>query len=289
MSVTDVIVGYADPLVLTPGQVVDFKVSTACETFTSQILRLGVGPDIPHGPPKRHYPVEELNVQTHDGRMQYGHPGSFIRVADWQNLSGQDVKLLAVAGWFYATKPQVAHEQYLFSTMQDQTHPGFAVFLDTSGGLALLVQSGGKFSRLDTSIILTKDVWYQLTFTIDLEHQRIELALLSKAPDLAAIPETHTYVHTFEKSLGVLGSGPLLIAGGDHNLASTTVASPSTTFNGKIDDFKITAKIGDTSREIVHFDFSLDMSADAIRDISPNGRIGNLNQCTNSSCPWAQL
>lgn len=139
-----------------------------------------------------------------------------------------------------------------------------------------MVQSGGEWSRLDTSIILTRDVWYQLTFTMDLEQQRIELSLLSKGPDLAAIPENHTYVHTFEKPLRVLGSAPLLIAGGDHNLAPTTVASPSTTFNGKIDDFKITAKVGDTSREIIHFDFSLDMSADAVRDISPDGRTGQL-------------
>ena len=277
MSAAESIVGYADPLTTSPGEVVDFKVSTISKQFTSQILRLGVGPDVPQGPPTKHYPVDDVALQTHAGRLQFGHPGSFIRVDDWHGVDSRDVKSIVVMGLFYATKPKADHEQYLFSTIRDQEQPeGFACLLNLDGGLVLLVPSGGKLHRLDTSLVLTKDVWYDFTLKIYLDDSRLELSLDSKRADLAAKPANHTYVHTLENCADLWSAAPLLIAGGDHNFASTTAPSPRTTFNGKVEAFKIKAKVQDTWRDLLHFDFSLNMSADTVRDISPNKKTGQL-------------
>lgn len=96
------IVGYAQPMVVSPGDEVEIKVSCPAPTYSSQLMRLGVGVKDPDGPDIGHVHIPSSTDGMHKGRKQWTRPGSYARVDDFPSLA-RTFKDLQFSFNFYAT------------------------------------------------------------------------------------------------------------------------------------------------------------------------------------------
>ena len=74
------IIGYADPLVVSPSERLGVQVSCHRPSYSSRLVRLGPGHDHPNAPPPSHQAIESVAAAVHPGRPQFSRPGSFATV-----------------------------------------------------------------------------------------------------------------------------------------------------------------------------------------------------------------
>ena len=81
------IIGYVDPLIISPDGCVAVKTSCHQRTFSSKILRLLAGFDHPDAPPVAHQLIESIPQQAHPGKLRFGGTGSLIRIPSWRGYN----------------------------------------------------------------------------------------------------------------------------------------------------------------------------------------------------------
>src|SRR6185503_20356629 len=106
---TPELTGYADPLIVQPGQRVHIKVSTDLPDYEASIVRLIQADENPAGPGYKEAAVEASVNGRYPGRKQIAHPGSFVVVPDHPAL--RQLRSLSVQMWIYPTTPSNGQAQ----------------------------------------------------------------------------------------------------------------------------------------------------------------------------------
>ena len=131
------LVGYADRLVAAPGERVRVMVSCERPSFGSRLVRLGAGPERPHGPGFGERDVPGVAAGVHPGRVQALRPGSYV-VVDEPPALGPASAFVACA-WLWPTLPGRGEQAVL------ALGEAFALVLGADGDLELRL--GGQRLR----------------------------------------------------------------------------------------------------------------------------------------------
>ncbi|KAA8642411.1 hypothetical protein EYZ11_009917 [Aspergillus tanneri] len=263
------IIGYADPLVASPGQTVAIHVSCHREQYSSHLVRLGPGLlQHPDAPPEDRRRVESVPSGQHVGRPQFSRPGSFATVP-WKGEQLPQGRV-RISFWMQPTLLQAGHDQYLFSSLDPDGGAGLGALID-EGSLVMLTGSPDGVQRVSLEIPLKRHTWYRLMFSWDPDSRIVALDAQSKSAHVGLASTTHAETHQVP-GMNLTSSQPLTIA--SHSGAQRVARQPipSTSFNGRIDGFRVEV----ASQRILDLDFSQDISSNTLRDISPSGTHGML-------------
>jgi hypothetical protein len=246
--------------------------------YEYQTVRLIQGVTLEHAPPRQEEDVIEIPPGRREGQYQTARPGSHVLVPEW-GASWATTKVIQVSFWVQPWLIDCRHEQTLVSNLNQTTHTGFAIVIDTEGLLNIRLGTGRQISNLSTGIALQQKVWTELQ--VKLEGQRVQVDTLPVSFRNEPLSPAGTFSHIVEaNSQLVRESGPLLIAATPrHNLSPGQQESqPNATdfFNGRIDGFSIRAGAFRAETLLVKYDFSLNMSDDIATDISGHGHNGLL-------------
>ncbi|OGM43370.1 hypothetical protein ABOM_008728 [Aspergillus bombycis] len=256
------IIGYADPLVASPGETVSIHVSCHRDQYSSQFVRLGPGQlDHPDAPPEDRRPVESVATAKHFGRPQFSRPGSFATV-HWKSDLLIHNGILRVSFWAQPTLPHAGHRQYLFSSLDPDGRSGLAALID-EGTLVLLTGAADGVQTIPLSVRLERWMWYYLLLTWDPVSNSVSADVRSKPDDVGLAPTTQTESQRV-KPMELKSSQCLTIA--SHTSGERVAPKPmsSSSFNGKIDGFRV--EVG--SQCILDLDFSQDIPTKSLRDRS---------------------
>ena len=221
------LIGYSNPMVVHPGDSIQFMVSSEFPEYEATLVRLIHGDENPEGPGFKIKVVEGF-TDTHKGFQQKTYPGSYI--------STQTVKLdsfddgLTISSWIYATKPVGNNYQAIVS--QQANEAGFGLYLNPQGQATLRLSNNEKTIDISTDYCITKSQWY---FVVGAFDPREGTAMVmqrqcGKWPNSAANCETSKKLN-----LGKLSTTniPLTIAAS--GITDSLVKQPYNCFNGKIE------------------------------------------------------
>lgn len=272
------IIGYVDPLVVSPGSRVAVKISCGKPTFTSKVLRILAGHDHPDAPPIAHQLIESIPQQSHQGKLQFSRIGSSIRIPSWSDEDLSHVDTLSISFWCQATLPHTSQEQYLFSSIDQGASSGFACLIDEFGRLRVRVGGSKKIEEIPLRTRLFKGEWVHLMLSIDRIHKKIQVEVGGQArlADLGTKPQAFHEESDLVDNVNIVSGKPFVIAS---DSVETRVAShrmKSATFNGKIDGFKVEATSAGRVETLLDFDFSVGIPTDEVRDVSGKNHHGTL-------------
>ena len=270
------IIGYVDPLIVSPGGRVAVKTSCGQPTFTSKVLRILAGHDHPDAPPIEHHLIESIPQQSHQGKLQFSRIGSSIRIPSWSGEDLSHVDTLSISFWCQATLPHTSQEQFLFSCIDASS--GFACLIDEFGSLRVRVGGSQKIQEIPLCIKLPKGEWVHVTLSIDRLNKKVktEVGGQAKLADLGNRPQIIHEESDLVDSLNIASGKPLVIASDSVETRVTSYRMKSATFNGKIDGFKIDAISAGRVETLLDFDFSFGIPTDEVRDVSGKYHYGTL-------------
>ena len=271
------IIGYVDPLIVSPGASLAVKISCHQLTFSSKTLRLLAGFDHPDAPPVAHQLIESIPQQSHQGKPQFSQTGSFIRIPSWGGTTLSDVDSLSISFWCQATLPEGAdHEQFLFSSFDGATLTGFACFLDESGNFTARIGGPGKTQEVSFSIKLSRNQWYHVNFAISRLTRKVQLRARAKCAEIGTASLLFKQEETLDEVPLIASSKPLVIASDSIDTTVSQHPRRSATFNGKIDGFNLETVSNGRVETMLDYDFSLDISSDKVHDVSGKHHHGTL-------------
>ena len=272
------IIGYVDPLILSPGGRVAVKTSCDQPTFTSKVLRILAGHDHPDAPPIAHQLIESIPQQSHQGKLQFSRIGSFIRIPSWSDEDLSHVDTLSISFWCQATLPHTSQEQFLFSSIDHVASRGFACLIDEFGSLRVRVGGSQKIQEVPLCIRLPKGEWVHVTLSIDRLNKKVtvEVGGQAKLADLGIGPQILHEEGDLVDNVNIASGKPLVVASDSVETRVASYRMTSATFNGKIDGFKINAISASRVETLLDFDFSFDIPTDEVRDVSGKNHHGTL-------------
>lgn len=271
----DSIIGYTVPLVVSPGSNIAVKVSCGQPKYSSKVLRLLAGYDHPDAPAVAHEPIESIPQRIHHGELQFSRTGSLLYVPSHLSMKLLDVETVNIRFWCQPTLPEGAgHEQYLFS-FGGRWKSTFDCLLDGSGALCFRAGKQTAKSNAEYPTKLERHRWYNLQIVLRRGSRSIGLRVNAKGRDVGEADTVLEEQHTLKRSPRVDAQEVLIIAS---NFEDGVPGQPrsSGTFNGRIDDFEVNTTSHERIETLLHFDFSLDMASDHVRDISGNHVEGKL-------------
>ncbi|CAI6287855.1 unnamed protein product [Periconia digitata] len=276
------IIGYADPLVVSPGERVGVHVSCHQPSYTNRLVRMGPGHYDANAPPPSHHPVANVQSSSHPGRPQYSRPGSFATVPWFLNSSSAALDAeptLEVSFWVQPFLPRDAgHEQYLFSTLEPGGRLGFASYIAKDGNLTVAVGGEQGQQAATVQISMLRHGWYFMNFRFDATSRVVTVSARSKATHIVA-QTTQQGAVTLANGFALASSQPLTIASHSTNERVSNLPVDSTTFNGKIDSFKVDYLAGEDCNTLLQLDFSKDISSEEFPDVSGNAIRGKVVNC----------
>ncbi|KAK8170116.1 hypothetical protein IWX90DRAFT_502290 [Phyllosticta citrichinensis] len=273
------IIGYVEPWIASPGDVVDVKVSSTVRRYQYQLVRLIQGLNHPKAAPLRKEVIADVPVGTcTQGRPQRAHPGSYAIVDSW----GGEYAVSAGSGltatvFVQPWLPCAGHPQTLLSTLNVEESTGIEVFIQENGCLALYVGTGSDVEIVESSVELRRWRWAQVNVQVKGRDAELSIKhlnrLLEKAPDPTRIQKR------LKSDVVLYSSGsPLLLGAGFVGTSSDArYPGPSNFLNGRLDSPRLLASGGSgESKTLVKFDFSVGIPTDSIFDVSGNARHGRL-------------
>ena len=126
------LIGYAEPMVVHPGDSIQFMVSTEFSEYEAKLVRLIHGDENPEGPGFKTEAVAGFS-ETLKGYHQRTYPGSYMC-----SQSGQLDYFsngLSIQAWILATKP--AGDDYQAIVAQQADGSGFGLYLNPQGQITL--------------------------------------------------------------------------------------------------------------------------------------------------------
>ena len=261
------IIGYVDPLISYPGDKIAVKVSCSRDTFTSKVFRLGAGYNHENAPPVSHQVVGIIPQQTHQGKPQFSRIGSFARVKSWKGSILDHVECISISLWCQATLPMGAkHEQFLFSSLDTVDSTGFECFLAESGNLIFRVGGPSTVQEVGLATKLIRNQWFHLHISIEPLSGIVRLKAKAKARDIGELSALQEEEHHLSQAVRIASKRPLIIAGDSQGCEPSIRPTTSSSFNGKIEAFKLEIISKECLDTLLDFDFSLDIPTDRIRD-----------------------
>ncbi|OAA64737.1 hypothetical protein SPI_03384 [Niveomyces insectorum RCEF 264] len=261
------IIGYADPWIASPGDLVDIKVSSTSAKFTHRTVRLIQGFDEPHAPEVRVEAISQIPSGTCKGRFQQAHPGSYA-VVDSLGVRAEDTGVV-ISLYAQPTLVKAGHDQALVSLVGENGVSGVAIVLGTDQRLKVRVGDGTTLHETTIDYTISQKQWIKLW-------ARIHGARL----DLSIEPIAHLSQKTgcfYETGADLPGAVVLPVPGRLTLAATQTTATAKAAdyFNGRIEAVRL-ATTGAAPRDLAEFNFALKMASDEIVDVSGNGRHGAL-------------
>ena len=266
------LMGYSDVISLRAGDPIAFKVSNSLGTrYAAQIVRLISGDTNPAGPgyQEQEIPGAEWSLQ---GRNQPVRCGSCLVIPVISELPLTSFSLELLVWPSMPDKP----DQVLASLWEPDARKGFQLVLDGRSGLTLRLANGeGLEAVLTLASTMLERHWYRIEAGFDEATGRAILRQTPVSPEFA-VREHHTV--EARVSLASLGApcAPLVFA-----------ARPGAQgdfeghYNGKLEAPRLWAgpRAGlDRAQPIGAWDFSLDISGNAINDVSGQERHGYARQ-----------
>jgi N,N-dimethylformamidase len=283
---TNSVLGYAWPMIVSPGEKIDFRLSSATLTEAAAMLvRVRLADPDPNGPGLK---VTEPGTPI-DGvvalRQQPIHPGSCAVIADAPVLAG--LGAFSVGCFLWPTRIE-AGPQTLIARWRDDTQEGWRLGLDDVGSLELVVGADGKTWRARTRRPLLEREWafvsavvYPATGT---------LAVTQVSLDRQGGRDRSESVQAVGPTGAPHQALPLTMAAHFQDAAGLTAGH----FNGKIDRPRLYAAplspealqllcertVPDATDPnlVAAWDFSVGMNSEMIHDRSANGLHGVLRQ-----------
>lgn len=279
------LIGYTDKLSVSPGESIQFKVSTELPNYDVTIVRLLHGDENPKGPGFKEKVIPTPINQKYPGRKQAAHCGSYILVQDHPFLSR--LESLTLQAWICPSMPRRGHLQGLLSKWWAIEPIGYGLFLGPNGDLQLRMgNESGNVHCLQTDKPLQGNQWYFVAATVDVDNQQACLYQRSLSPsplDRAVI--------VVQRSIPARGPGksdaPLLIgAAFGERIGGNRVAGKGL-YNGKMDSPRIFAgalkpsefepwreevssrEVGQHNR-VAAWDFSTNVATSKITDKGPH-------------------
>ena len=272
------IIGYVDPLVVSPGGRVAVKISCGKPTFTSRVLRILAGHDHPNAPPIAHQGIGSIPQQSHQGKLQFSRLGSCVRIPSWSNEDLSHVDTLAISFWYQTILPQTSQEQFLFSSIDQAAFSGFACLIDEFGSLRVRVGGSQKIQDIPLCTKLLKGEWVHVTLSIDRLNKKVKVEVggQAKLADLGIRSQIFHEESDLADDINIASKKPLVIASDSVETRVASYRMKSATFNGKIDGFKIEATSAGKVETLLDFDFFLNIPTDQVRDVSGKHHHGTL-------------
>src|SRR3954470_2008237 len=124
------VIGYADRLVVAPGETIRFHVSCESPRYEARLVRLVHGDESPAGPGYREDELDSALDGEYPGRVQGFPSGSYVRVEDAPALHPR--RSFAVEAWVWPTTPGSRRQGLV-------TKGDVGLFLGEAGDLELQV------------------------------------------------------------------------------------------------------------------------------------------------------
>ncbi|MGI4954813.1 MAG: N,N-dimethylformamidase beta subunit family domain-containing protein [Janthinobacterium lividum] len=294
---TNAVLGYAWPLVVSPGEVIRFHLSSATlDHADAAVLRVRCADPDPDGPGLQLFPAGAAVDGRVALRHQPLHPGSCAVVPDAPAL--RRAGSLAAGCLLWPTAPQGTPEgapggraQAILSRWREDRQEGWWLGLDATGRLEFRVGAGGQVWRAVCALPLLTREWVFVGGAVDLARGRLTVFQQS----LDAQSGRDTSAHAGAEGPQDLRWPPdvaLVMAAA----AQGPGAAPATLdhFDGKIDRPRLAAAAlspdalrtlcethdpaaADTSL-IAAWDFARDIPSDQVRDRGANRLDGTLRQ-----------
>ncbi|KAK5124768.1 hypothetical protein LTR85_001481 [Meristemomyces frigidus] len=261
------IIGYAQPWIVDPGEVVEVKVSCTEPQYKYRTMRILQGYDGPQSPPKQFEEVVGIPQGACGGRFQVANSGSYAFVSDIGVESTDNGLLLDlyVQPWLITED----HEQTIASTLSPSVNTGFALLLDRKGLLEVKIGTGDAIEVVSSGFTPQLKRWLHVVLCITTDQVHLELRPVAQTVEPAG--SAQTVQRRTDKPMRLTNTMDLTLAASYGGVPSDACDK----FNGRLDAVILSA-CGGEERILTHFDFAQDMSTDRIVDISGFGRHGEL-------------
>jgi N,N-dimethylformamidase len=286
MTDTTSVLGYAWPMIVSPGEEIAFHLSSATlESAEATLVRVRCADPDPAGPGLR---LGELEAPI-NGRVALMHqpirPGSCAIVADTPSITS--FQSFAVGAFLWPTMPG-EHVQTVLSRWRGDRQEGWRLGLDEKGCLEFVVAADGKNWRVATTKPLLVREWVLAGATWDAEARRIKVMVRSVDPQAGR--DRSEIVEAEGPSVAQWpASVPLVFAA-----HAADAAFFGGFYDGKIDRPRVCGaplsidglhRLCETinfatvdSRLVGAWDFSGDMAGSTVPDLSANRLHGTLRQ-----------
>ncbi len=288
------IMGYADTFSVENGQSIAFKVSSELPGhYHAEIVRLRCADHTGIG-------LKQTTVHTpgngdYVARPQPVYAGSYIDVgaseAFHNNNNNSTLERITLQVYVWPTTPTKGR-QALLGTWDETRGTGYALILDDTGALALLIGDGTHRQTISTNTPLLERHWYLVAASFDAGSGDAWVG--QRALVRYARGDT-TAAHSAQLALTPEAGGAFRIAAWNTQAGESAQArrvSAGGFYNGKLEEPVVASRLL-TSRERqalldqavpatlddaveAHWDFSRDIPSTRVVDISPHGRHGEI-------------
>ncbi|TPX12998.1 uncharacterized protein E0L32_006643 [Thyridium curvatum] len=261
------IIGYADPWIASPGDMVEIKVSSTAARYCYRTVRLIQGLDVPNAAKVHVEEVLKIHKNELPGRFQQAHPGSYGVVPGL--IFRPDEAGVAVSFFAQPYLIDPGHDQTMVSLVDREGHSGVSIVLRDGGYFAVRIGIGQRLIDAAVDYSILRKQWI-----------KINIVVLNSTVDVTIEPVLHLgqkrgQYHQQHIEL----PAPMILP----PMADLVIAAlrprpglkASDFFNGRIESLRVSA-CGASQRLLVDLDFSLKISSDNIVDISGNGGHGSL-------------
>ncbi|KFX98589.1 hypothetical protein V490_02222 [Pseudogymnoascus sp. VKM F-3557] len=267
------IIGYAQPWIVSPGEPVDIKISSTEKKYSHRLVRLIQGySGSTHAPPVQEEEITEVPAGNRDdGCYQSACSGSHAVIPSWSEVQSTVEDGFEVDCHVQPYLVDVDHCQTIISCLDASSKTGFAVVLKDSK-LEFLIGTGTKVEVVRSQYPINRWRWLQIRMSLVGKTFNLKIHQLNRLAETAPAAEETTHALSAPMSLG---SNALLFGAGMFEAIDQKSSKPACFFNGRLDSPSFTIT-GSTQRVVAQYDFSRDISSDAIVDVSGNGRHGAL-------------
>ncbi|KAJ5618747.1 hypothetical protein N7510_002731 [Penicillium lagena] len=264
------IIGYAEPWIVSPGELVDIKVSSTEKEYSHRLVRLIQGYRGAHAPPIVEEEIPEVPTgHRDDGCYQHAFPGSYALVSSWAKVPYSAGDSLEVHFYVQPYLLDVDHYcQTILSCLDIISGTGFAVIL-RDAKFEFLIGTGGTIEVFKSQTPVNRWRWLQIRMSLVRQTFTASIQQLNRLAEKAPTQETMRETLLAPMSLG---PNPLLLGAGMFETIDRQMPTPSCFFNGRLDSpvFII------TGTTVARYDFSKGIPSDSIMDVSGNNRHGVL-------------
>ena len=168
------IAGYADRVSVTPGETINFMVSSEAPSYKCDIVRLICGDENADGPGVKEEVVRTSASGTYKGRRQVCYDGSFMEVPAHPAIQG--LESFTFQAFIWPTTPDRG-TQALIANWRDRDKAGAALIITKQdGSLALCLGDGeGNIEVTATNRPLIPHQWYFVAASYDADSKQITL------------------------------------------------------------------------------------------------------------------
>ena len=217
------ITGYTDRLSVSPGETIEFKISSShSKPYHASLIKILYADPNPEGPGIQEEDLSNIFSSTFPSRRQPVHPGSYGRVDGFSGISA--IPDFTVYATIFPTMPD-GDIQGIVGTYDATAQQGVSLGIDAEKGLFVCA---GEIGELCLRLPLRKRRWYRVWLSYDSTGKRLSVGQLPLKRAVGFDDEGTAEIQLSEP-LDIFGPDSFLIA------ALNRRPAPFAHFNGKIE------------------------------------------------------